>query len=70
MIELGALPDLGDGEGRNVWFASLQCPLASVTTLRKCDEQTAKILLDKNVVTTSLNVWKDQYKGIDMLYEW
>lgn len=60
MIELGALPDLGDGEGRNVWFASLQSPLASVTTLRKCDEQTAQLLLDRKVVTTSLKVWKDQ----------
>jgi len=62
MIELGALPDLSDGQGRNVWFASLQCPLASVTTLRKCDEQTAQLLLDKKVVTTSLKVWKDQSK--------
>jgi len=63
MIELGALPDLGDGEGRNAWFASLQSPLTSVTTLRKCDELTAKVLLDRNVVTNSLGVWKSSTKG-------
>jgi len=64
MIELGALPDLGDGEGRNVWFASLQCPLASVTTLRKCDELTAQLLLDRKIVTTSLKVWESSTKGM------
>lgn len=68
MIELGALPDLGDGEGRNVWFASLQSPLASVTTLRKCDELTAQLLLDRKVVTTSLKVWKGQSKKGSICY--
>ena len=60
LIEMGALPDLGDGEGRSVWFAALQNPMASGAThrLRECDRQTAQILLDMNVVTNDLGLWR------------
>ena len=30
MMDLGALPDLGNGEGHNVWFAAFKNPAASV----------------------------------------
>lgn len=60
MIELGYLVDLGDGEGRNVWHAAFDNPTASGKShrLRDCDRQTAQTLLDMNVVTNDLGLWK------------
>jgi len=68
LIELsGALVDLGDGEGRNVWFASFQNPVSSSSSsssgartprLRKCDRRTAQVLLDAHVVTSDLGLWR------------
>ena len=60
MIEAGALPDLGDGEGRTAWFAAFQNPLASGAThrLRACDERTARVLLDMGVVRKELGPWR------------
>jgi len=65
MIELGALPDFGDGEGRNVWFAAMENPVASGKRhrLRGCDEQTVQILINMGVVTPSLQVWRSCQKG-------
>lgn len=65
MIELGALPDFGDGEGRNVLFAAMENPVASGKRhrLRDCDKQTVQVLCDLGVVTPSLNVWRSCQKG-------
>ena len=65
MLELGALPDNADGEGRTAWHAALQnpVPLASECTFRECDKITADVLLDMGVVTTSVNVWKERNDG-------
>ncbi|KAL7541786.1 hypothetical protein ACHAWF_007014 [Thalassiosira exigua] len=59
LLELGALPGLKDGEGRNVLFAALQNPVQSGGShkLRECDRRTAQVLVDSGAVTNDLRVW-------------
>jgi predicted nucleic acid-binding Zn ribbon protein len=55
LIELGALPNLRDGIGRNVLFAALENPTDSGKHyLRECDKRTAQILVDLGVL---LLIW-------------
>ena len=57
LLEFGALPNLIDGEGRNVLFAALQNPTAR-QYLRDCDKRTAQVLVDSGVITSDLGVWR------------
>ncbi|KAL7529315.1 hypothetical protein ACHAXR_002893 [Thalassiosira sp. AJA248-18] len=65
LVELGALPDLGDGEGRNALFAAFQNPVVTGGNhcLRECDKCTVRVLLDLGVVTNDLGLWKRSPKG-------
>lgn len=62
LIELGALPDMGDGEGRNAWHAAFENPVAR-KGLRKCDKRTAQMLLELGAVTKDLGRWRRSPKG-------
>ncbi|KAL7467718.1 hypothetical protein ACHAXS_007955 [Conticribra weissflogii] len=61
MLDLGALPDLADGEGRTAWFAAFENPVYSggvSHNFRECDRQTAQMLCDMGAVTADLGKWK------------
>ncbi|KAL7536308.1 hypothetical protein ACHAWF_005427 [Thalassiosira exigua] len=64
LLELGAIPGLEDGEGRNVLFAAFQNPVRSGPAhwLRECDRCTARVLLDCGAVTKDLGVWRRSRK--------
>jgi hypothetical protein len=64
LIELGALPDLRDGEGQNAFISVFQNPLSGRNNrLRWCDERTAGLLLELGVVTSDLGLWKRSPRG-------
>eukprot|EP00804_Cyclotella_cryptica_P014169 CCRYP_005600-RA/>CCRYP_005600-RA protein AED:0.09 eAED:0.09 QI:0/-1/0/1/-1/1/1/0/348 len=64
MLQLGALPDLTDGEGKTAWHNSFQNPCATGSAVfRECDRLTATALLDEGVVTSDLRVWRLRNSG-------
>ena len=64
LIELGALPNLRDGIGRNVLCTALENPTVSGRNyLRECDKRTAQVLVDLGVITSHLRLWKQSPIG-------
>ena len=62
LLQQGALPDLRDGDGENVFYAAFQNPTRS-NTLRECDKQVAEILWDVGAVTCDLGEWRKRNQG-------
>eukprot|EP00985_Skeletonema_marinoi_P011595 scaffold5518_cov93-Skeletonema_marinoi.AAC.2 len=57
LLQQGALPDLRDGDGKNVFYAAFQNPTGR-NTLRECDKQVADTLWDMGAVTCDLGEWR------------
>lgn len=62
LLQQGALPDLRDGDGKNVFYAAFQNPTGS-NTLRECDKQVAETLWDMGAVTCDLGEWRKMNQG-------
>lgn len=62
LVELGALPDLPDSEGRNVLYSALQNPVGS-NYLRECDKLTAQVLVDLGIIISDLGSWNESPTG-------
>lgn len=62
LLQQGALPDLRDGEGRNVFYAAFQNPTGR-NTLRECDKQVVELLWDVGAVTSDLGEWRRMNQG-------
>lgn len=61
MIELGALPDLTDGEGKTAWHTAFDNPCGSLSgKFRDCDRRTASALLEMGAVTSNLDEWRER----------
>lgn len=59
LLELGALPDLTDGEGKTAWHTSFDNPCASSNAFfRECDKYVANTLLEMGVVTSTYSDWQ------------
>ena len=58
LLQQGSLPDLRDGEDRNVLHAAFHNPAGSSSVLRECDRKVAEILWDMNAVTSDLKTWR------------
>jgi hypothetical protein len=62
LLQKGALPDLCDGEGKNVLYAAFQNPTGR-NTLRECDKKVAEILWEMGAVTSDLGEWRKMNVG-------
>lgn len=58
LLQQGGLPDLRDGEDRNVLHAAFHNPAGSSSVLRECDRKVAEILWDMNAITSDLKKWR------------
>jgi len=58
LLQQGSLPDLRDGEDRNVLHAAFHNPAGSSSVLRECDRKVAEILWDMNAVTSDWKKWR------------
>jgi len=64
LVELGALPDLRNGQGQNAFISAFQNPTSGRSNcLRLCDERTAGMLLELGVVTSDLGLWTRAPRG-------
>ena len=63
LLDLGATPDLADGEGRTAWHSALQNPAGQCHVLRDCDREIAQLLVQRGLVTSSLRKWRSATKG-------
>lgn len=57
LLQHGALPDLRDGDDKNVLYAAFLNPTGS-NTLRECDKRVAEILWEMGAVTCDLREWR------------
>lgn len=62
LIQQGALPDLRDGDGKNVFYAAFQNPTGR-NTLRECDKQVAETLWEMGAVTSDLGEYRQMNQG-------
>lgn len=62
LLQQGALPDLRDGDGKNVFYAAFQNPTGR-NTLRECDKQVAETMWEMGAVTSDLGEWRNMNVG-------
>lgn len=64
MLQLGALPDTTDGDGKTAWHNAFQNPCGMGNAeFREFDRLTAMALLDEGAVTSDLGVWRTRNTG-------
>ena len=64
LLELGASPDLTDGEGKTAWHTSFDNPCFSSNAIfRECDKHTARVMIEMGAVTSDKREWKRRNVG-------
>lgn len=58
LLDLGARPDLADGDGRTALHAALQNPSGQLRSLRGCDAEVARALFLRGAATPDLGRWR------------
>ena len=62
LLQQGSLPDLRDGDDKNVLYAAFQNPTGT-NTLRECDKQVAETLWEMGAVTCDLGEYRKMNQG-------